>query len=195
MKPTQPFGRTEEKAGTTENPTDEALMGRFCEGDSTALEELFRRHATGVRAFLKRMVGNSSAADDLTQTTFLSVVRGRGRFQRGARFRPWLFAIAANAARDHRRRNRFESLDDAPALAADGPSPRDPGLQRAVQQALAQLPGPQREAIVLHRFEGLSFAEIAQALQESQSTIKVRAHRGYQKLKELLREVWKEETP
>ena len=67
----------------------------------------------------------------------------------------------------------------------------DPGLERQVRQALAKLPEAQREAIVLHRFEGMSFSEIAQVVGLSESAVRVRAHRGYETLRGLLEEVWK----
>lgn len=164
-------------------------MGRFCQGDAQAFDALFGRYARAIHAYLTRMVGNRSAAEDLTQATFLSLVRARGRFMEGARFRPWLYAIATNAARDHLRRKRPEDLTDegdlpsSPGEAAPMP---DPGLERTIQRALAQLPDAQREAIVLHRFEGMSFGEIAEALGVTESAVKVRAHRGYEKLRELL---------
>ncbi|HEX4802865.1 MAG TPA: sigma-70 region 4 domain-containing protein, partial [Myxococcaceae bacterium] len=66
----------------------------------------------------------------------------------------------------------------------------DPGMERAVHRALEQLPESQRLAIVMHRFQNLSFAEIAQALELSESAVKVRAHRGYEKLRALLRDLW-----
>ncbi len=163
------------------------LMARFLGGDSAAFDALFVRHAGRVHAYLRRMVGPATA-DDLTQTTFLSIVRSRERFQHGARFRPWLYAIAGNAARDFVRRARFEKPTEdgeTPEHVAEG-LPSDPLLERAVQRALAQLPVQQREAIVLHRFEGFSFGEIAETLGLSESAVKVRAHRGYVRLRELL---------
>jgi RNA polymerase sigma-70 factor (ECF subfamily) len=163
------------------------LMQRFIGGDGSAFDALFLRHAARLHAYLRRMVG-AATADDLTQTTFLSVVRSRDRFQRGARFRPWLYAIASNAARDHVRRARFEQPTD------DGEPPEqaveaqfaDPALDKAVHAALAELPPQQREAILLHRFEGFSFSEIAETLGLTESAVKVRAHRGYVRLRGLL---------
>ncbi len=168
-------------------------MARFIDGDGSAFDVLFGRHGGLVRAFLQRMTGSAAVADDLTQVTFVSVVRGRGRFQRGAKVKPWLFAIATNAARDWRRRSKFESVTDEgdlPEQEAERGPERDPGLERAVKNALAQLPEAQREAIVLNRFEGLSFAEIAVHAGVTESAVKVRAHRGYERLRELLKGVW-----
>jgi RNA polymerase sigma-70 factor (ECF subfamily) len=168
-------------------------MERFLEGDARAFDALFSRHAGMLRGYLQRLSGSAAVADDLTQTTFVSMVKGRGRFQRGAKVKPWLYAIATNAARDWRRRTRFEAVSDDGELPEGEAEPgleRDPGLEKAVKQALAQLPEAMREAIVLHRYEGLSFAEIAVHAGVTESAVKVRAHRGYEKLRELLKGVW-----
>lgn len=168
-------------------------MERFLDGDAPAFDAIFARHARPLRGYLLRLVGSTAVADDLTQVTFVSVVRGRGRFQRGARLKPWLYAIAGNAARDWRRRSKFETVSDDGQLP-DGPSEpgaeRDFGLERAVKQALAQLPEAQREAILLNRYEGLSFSEIAVHAGVTESAVKIRAHRGYERLRELLKGVW-----
>ncbi len=172
-------------------------MERFCQGDSAAFDVLFRRHGAAVNGYLRRLTGNNALADDLAQQTFISVVRGRGRFQKGAKLKPWLYAIATNAARDARRRGRFEAVtDDGHVVPEDTVAPVEPdaGLTRQVRAALAQLPQAQREAIALHRFEGLSFAEIAQATGLTESAVKVRAHRGYLRLRELLSALWKGEA-
>ncbi len=163
-------------------------MRRFVEDDAAAFDALFNRYAGRVHAYLFSLVG-APAADDLTQATFLSVLRARGRFDPRGRFRPWIYAIATNAARDQLRRQRSEELrapDEVPDQAYDpGPS-RDEPLERAVQAAVAALPATQREAVVLHRFQSLSFAEIAQSLGLTETAVKVRAHRGYERLRVLL---------
>jgi RNA polymerase sigma factor (sigma-70 family) len=162
-------------------------MERFVQGEELAFNELFRRHAGRLQGALRRMVG--PAADDVLQTTFLSIVRSRGRYQRGAAFRPWLYTVAVNAARDYLRRHRREeprSTDEIPDTPADPTPLPDPGLTRTVEAALAQLPESQREAIVLHRFEGFSFREIAELLGVTETAVKVRAHRGYERLRVLL---------
>jgi RNA polymerase sigma-70 factor (ECF subfamily) len=173
-------------------------MARFCQGEASAFDALFQRYAPAMHGYLTRLTGSRGSAEDLVQLTFLSVVRARGRFQAGARVKPWLYAIATNAARDwQRRQQRPEDLTPQGELpttvpAEAGPGPRDPGLERAVQQALAQLPEGQRIPIVLHRFEGMGFAEIAEALGLSETAVKVRAHRGYARLRELLAPVHEE---
>ncbi len=191
MAPLKPNVAEDRKGPQVVGETDEALMQRFMRGEQQAFDTLFARYARPVHAFLQRMVTNPALAEDLTQTTFLSVVRGRGRFQEGARFRPWLYAIATNAARDHLRRRRPEELTPEGELpkdaAAEDAGPRDFGMEKAVQSALQQLPESQRTAILMHRFQNLSFSEIAVALDLTESAVKVRAHRGYERLRELLK--------
>lgn len=166
-------------------------MERFCQGEQGAFDALFARHGAAVRAYLWRVTGNRAAADDLAQATFLSLVRSRGRFEAGKRFTPWLYAIATNAARDWRRRGKREPVADDGTLPEEAvePSTRDRGLEKQVQKAVSQLPEAMREAVVLHWFEGLSFAEIADIAGVSASAVKVRAHRGYEKLRESLKGV------
>ena len=170
-------------------------MVRFVDGDRGAFEALFERYREPVYAYLSRIV-DKRTSEDLLQTTFLSVIRARGRFDRGARFKPWLYAIATNAARDFLRRHRAEQLTAEGELSAHeeatGAPEVDPGLQKAVERALRQLPEGQRLAIVMHRFQNLTFAEIAEALDLTESAVKVRAHRGYQRLRESLKELWEE---
>lgn len=167
-------------------------MEQFCQGNEKAFDALFERHAPAVRGYLARMVGNSAVADDLTQATFVSVVRARGRFIKGARFKPWLYAIATNAARDNNRRRteKLTSTGDLPIGEGEEMQVRDLGMERQVHKALEQLPAAQREAILQHRFHGLSFAEIAVAEGVTESAVKVRAHRGYERLRELLKGLW-----
>jgi RNA polymerase sigma-70 factor, ECF subfamily len=170
-------------------------MVRFVDGDRGAFEALFERYREPVYAYLARIVDRRTS-EDLLQTTFLSVIRARGRFDREARFKPWLYAIATNAARDFLRRHRAERLTseaEPPAHEESTSTPEvDPGLEKAVERALRQLPESQRLAIVMHRFQNLTFAEIAESLDLTESAVKVRAHRGYQRLRELLRELWEE---
>lgn len=177
-------------------PSDEALMERFCSGESGAFDTLYQRYAAPLRGYLLRMAGSGAVADDLVQLTFISVVRSRGRFIAGSRVRPWLYAIATNAARDQVRRRHGEELTGPEEMRAHDtgvdPMVRDAGLEQRVRRALDQLPAAQREAIVLHRWEGLSFAEIAEAVGISETAAKVRAHRGYERLRALLSDLKEE---
>jgi len=171
------------------SPTDEELMERFCQGEDAAFEALFARHAERVRGFLARMVRDGPLAEDLLQTAFLSVIRARGRFEPGTRFESWLLTIAANAARDSLRHHRHaEAFSRERSLDAETMSPGvgDPGLRKQLEEALQQLPADQREAVVLSKVEGWSFEEIAALQGGSVGAARLRAHRGYEKLRVLL---------
>ena len=169
-------------------------MERFQRGDNQAMEVLFDRHASGVHAFMGRMVQDRALADDLLQTTFLSVVRSADRFAPGSKLVPWLLTIAGNAARDTLRKKRQQRevlVDDREGTEEPSVSPEmsDPGQRRRIEAAFAQLPEQQREAVILHKLEGLSFEQIARMLDISETAARIRAHRGYERLKTLLADV------
>lgn len=167
-------------------------MVAFCDGAEAAFVTLFERHAGAIRRLAARLTGSEALALDITQATFFSVVKARGRFVRGAAFRPWLFTIAMNAIRDHKRRAHREQLSvtgDVPEQAYE-PAMRDPGLERKVREALAELPENQREAVLLRHFEGFSYREIADIMDIQESAARVRAHRGFERLREMLAGTW-----
>jgi RNA polymerase sigma-70 factor (ECF subfamily) len=173
-----------------DSDSDDAMMARFCQGDEAAFTVIYDRYARQLEVFLGRFVRDKHLAEDLLQTTFMSFVKARGRYVPTAGVRAWLFSIAANAGRDALRRRavrREESLgpgvDD---LGGDAPVLSDPGMSHAIESALQQLPPDQREAVLLHKMHDLSFPEVAVAMGTSVGAAKVRAHRGYQKLKVLL---------
>ncbi len=165
--------------------SDESLMLRYAEtGDSSCFEEIFRRYAERLHAFFVR-TGPPEHAADLVQITLMHVHRARRDFRADGRFRPWVYAIAANARREllrgrARRPEAAFDLDRHPEPAV-GPA-TSTAADRLVRRALATLPEPQREVVVLHWFQDLPFAEIAELLGASESAVKVRAHRAYQAL-------------
>ncbi len=173
---------------------DEALMAAYVAGDQPAFRALFDRHAPRLLHALTRYIGTREAARDLVQQAFLNVHRARRDFRPGTGFRPWLYTIGFNLARDqHRRvRSRPEVHADpggADGFAVPGEPGRDPLRDAAVQAALGKLPDAQREVIVLHWFEELDFRTIAGVVGASLSAVKVRAHRGYAYMRQELGDV------
>ncbi len=166
---------------------DESLMESYARGDQASFQRLFERHAGKVYGFLYRHVGNRAEAEDLLQQTWLKVHRARASYRAGEPFAPWLYTIANNARRDAARR-RARAREE---LTGDGaaPEPRAGGDDAAgerVRAALAELPEQFREVIILHRWHDLAFAEIATILGDSEGAVKVRAHRGYVMLRDIL---------
>lgn len=168
-------------------PSDEELMRRYADrGDRAAFEALFRRFAPRLLAYFRRTTRSDTTAQDLTQQTFLQLHRARRDYRRGAAVRPWLFTIASNVRRDHVRRTlrRPEQALEAdrhpePSVAPATTTARE----RVVRRAVEALPEGQREVLLLHWYEGLSFPEIARALGLGTSAVKVRAHRAYKALR------------
>lgn len=169
--------------------TDEELMLAYAAGEAGAFKELFERHAPGLLRLMQRELFAREEANDLVQQTFLHLHRARRDFDPTQRFKPWLYTIALNLKREHfrRRRRRPEVLGNAGDERSAEPRGQEVlEARRSVSWALGQLPEENRTVIELHWFEGLSFAEVAKALGIGTVAAKVRAHRGYVKLRRLL---------
>jgi len=173
--------------------TDEALMVAHVAGDPSAFPELFQRYAPTLRGIMRRDIRKPQDADELVQETFLHLHRAARDFQPDRRLRPWLMTIAFNLKREYFRRKGRRP--EAP-LNLDGRSDpsEDPRVlerrhaRQQVARAMAALNPSQREVIEMHWFAGLSFPEIATAVGASLSAVKVRAHRGYERIRALLPE-------
>jgi len=172
----------------------EMLMEAFIDGDTRAFNRLYERLAPRVLSLLSALSGDRRLAEDLTQTTFLKIHRARDTYARGARVEPWVFAIARRTLLDERRRKKRKPED----LSADGtmPEPRndeapessrlDPEQERKLYARMADLPDPQREALVLLKVQGLSIAEAASLAGTTPGAMKLRAHRAYEALRDAL---------
>jgi RNA polymerase sigma-70 factor (ECF subfamily) len=170
-------------------PTDEELMAAYAAGDEVAFRQLFRRHAPHLLRRLGQRPLGPEDARELVQQSFLHLHQARALFDPARSFGPWFLTIAYNVRREHlRRRGRRPEA----RLEHDPPaSPRGDRLElaeraRGLRRALGEIPDKQREVIVLHWFEGLSFAAVAARLGLTPSAAKVRAHRGYKALRRAL---------
>ena len=174
-------------------PTDEELMSAYVAGDARAFEKLFARLAPRVHAFFRRSFRDQGVADDLLQVTFMKVHRARAQYRPDLKLGPWLFAVAARVRVDElRRRFRLpeDADEDAIALAEAQPQPDPPldsDVKDAVRAALDALPQSQRTVIHLHRYEGMTFVEIAAVLCSTPGAVKLRAFRGYETLRQRLK--------
>ncbi|MCG3147347.1 MAG: ECF RNA polymerase sigma-E factor [Verrucomicrobiae bacterium] len=184
------------------NDTDLALMTRVKEGDEDAFRELIERYQRPVINMIYRSIGDAWEAEDLAQRVFLQVFRSAGRYQATAKFTTWLFTITHNTIRnEYRRRSRhaLQSLDElteteesekqfADARTAD-PAQEvvERELQEKIQAAIQELPEAQRTAVILCRFEGLPYEEIATVLDSTVPAVKSLLHRARETLKEKLR--------
>jgi RNA polymerase sigma-70 factor (ECF subfamily) len=168
--------------------SDEALMLAYCAGDEEAFRQIFDRYAAPLMRTVRRHVGSNEDANEIVQQTFLHLHRSRRDFREGQLLRPWLFTICLNLRRDHfRRRGRRPEapldLDGRRDPAVDAYDPVRQERITEVKTAVEALPSAQREVIELHWFQGLPFQEVATIVGASETAVKVRAHRGYERLR------------
>jgi RNA polymerase sigma-70 factor, ECF subfamily len=177
---------------------DVQRMLRLRAGDVQAFEELLEQHRRPVVRVIFRMTQNAAVAEELAQEVFLRVYRARERYEPAASFKTWIYRIAVNRTRnwlrDHQEQSwREESLerdrpDDRPRQFVDpSPSPESQLLSsdggRRLRDMLAILPTRQRDAVLLHKFEDLSYAEIAVVLGCSVPALKSLLFRAYAALR------------
>ena len=182
---------------TLSDAPDETLVTQVARGDSAALEVLYDRYASKVLGIALKILGDQELAEDILQETFWRVWQSASTYQSqlGA-LTGWLFRIARNLSIDaYRRRNvrpqailsaaGTESvLDETPDPNADVAEQAQSVFQnRQVHEALASLPGVQRQVIEMAYFYGMTRQEIAEATGEALGTIHTRARLALQKLR------------
>ena len=186
-------------ATKTLGPQDQRTFGeRLRDREAGALETFFDEWFDRVHGYVRRMVGDDSVVEDLTQDVFLHVYRALPTYDPDRDVRPWLFTIASNKVRDHwRSRPRQEarreaSIDDGAAqyIPARSESPAS-GLERielsdAVQAAIDRLPESLRETVRLRTYEGLSFEAIGRLLNRNVVAVRKRYSRGLATLRETI---------
>ena len=180
-------------------PSSEDLMARIAKGDDSALEILVNRHQTSVLNLIYRFVGDRTQAKDLAQEVFIRVWRAAKTYKPDAKFTTWLYRITANlcfnelkSARRRRwfqfRRSNEDNEGSIEETFSDGsPTAEDLLLEkersRQISDVLQSLPDNQRMALVLRRYDDLSYEEIARILNCSVSAVEsllVRAKRTLQ---------------
>lgn len=174
---------------------DARLLGAYARGEAEALARLFDRHYDRVYRLAYRYTGSAADAEDLAQNVFLKVMRAAAEFEPRARFTTWLFRITVNECLSHIRRHRRNPEVGTEADLAETPGPDQPNpveavqrdeLRRQVRRAVLSLPERQRLAVVLSRYEGLSYAEIAEVLGTSPQAVKSLLARAHASLREKL---------
>jgi RNA polymerase sigma-70 factor (ECF subfamily) len=174
--------------------TDEVLMRRVASGDREALSVLLRRHATPLLTFLQRMNGDHHRSEELFQETFLAIWVGRTKYEFPRPFRPWLFGVAANKCRaEHRLQSSkpaFSQNHDGEVGPAREPAAIDAVIAAEtaglVQAAVLKLPTKQREVVALRIWNGLSYADIACALDCGESTVRSNMFHGLEAIRKHL---------
>ena len=182
---------------------DVRLMLQVRDDVAGSFEVLVRRYQDRLNGVLAHLVGDDDAAEDLSQEVFLRVYRARKGYRPKAKFSTWLFTIANNLALNHFRSiRRHPSTPNDPGtesrpvrsaverIAAPGAGAstqlRQAELGAVVREAVAMLDDDQRIAVLLNKFEGMSYAEIAEVLNRSESSVKSLLARARMRLREQL---------
>lgn len=192
---------------------DQRIVARAAAGDAEAWRQLVECYTPRVFGLLVRQCGDRDLAEEITQAAFVQVVGHIGRYDEKGKFAAWLFRIAMNRLRDEMRRRKRQAkpMDMTVAFGGTpwensggaamqdkvvtlgGGQPRDPleqvTLNEQVQQlrcAVEQLPEQDREVLYLRHTAGLTFVEIAEALEQPLGTVLARGHRALAKLKKLM---------
>ena len=173
------------RPASEEENEDVRLMGLIARGDMTALEQLIERHQALVAGTAARMLGSNSDVEDIAQQVFIRVWKSAGRYRPRAKFTTWLLKITRNLVfNELRRTKRRAHLPLQPDPEAEGialpdeatPAPDtsllEDELQRAIENSITQLPDTQRMALILRRYEDLSYEDIAEVLDLSVPAVK-----------------------
>ncbi len=170
--------------------SDEELVAEWQRGATAAYEALVRRHTPGVYSFVRRLIKDTDAAEDVSQETFVKAWRALKQFRSGSRFTPWLFRIARNSATDYLRKKKpqlFSSMqfDEQPfeETLRDVSPDAEEALIAAEESVMIlkdidTLSQSHQEILMLRYQEGMTFEEAAEALQISVNTAKSRGRRA-----------------
>lgn len=185
---------------------DVRLMLKVRDDDAAAFEELMLRYQNRVLTLLEHLVSHRHQAEDLTQDVFLRVFRARKQYVPASKFSTWLFTIVNNVASNARRsRSRRKEMNvdsasdsgatgwpglDNMAVAASGAMPSrvvaKAEMRDVVRAAVGELSDRQRMAVLLSKFEGMGYAEIAQTMDMTPQAIKSLLSRARENLREFL---------
>jgi RNA polymerase sigma-70 factor, ECF subfamily len=167
--------------------TDEQLMVAFTRGSKDAFSVLFLRYKQPLFGFFRRRLADPSHAEELTQETFLAVLRASSRYQACALFRTYLYAVSFKILRAYRRKAAFRAMFlgvRRENREAEAPNTFD--AEVLIREAIGKLESLDREILLLREFEQLSYAEIAEVLGLPLNTVRSRLFRARRSLHDLL---------
>jgi len=179
-------------------------MLRVSAGDDSAFDYLVQKYRRPMVSFMYRMSHNSAVAEELAQEVFLRVYRSREKYSPDAKFTTWLYRIATNLAVNHARDTKYErpeaqvSIDEPDnetgltVDVVDGSLNAEQNILRrerlaAIRQHVQSLPERQRIAVLMHKYQGMDYRQIAEVLKLSESATKSLLFRAYESLREKLK--------
>jgi RNA polymerase sigma-70 factor (ECF subfamily) len=178
--------------GTQTVVSDEQLMVAFSRGSTDSFGELFSRYKEPMFGFFRRRLRDPAQAEELTQETFLALLRASSHYEPSATFRTYLYAIGFNILRAHRRKAAFRAMFHGDMFHGAGREDREAAVRNTMdadlwlRDAVNRLERMDREILLLREFEQLSYAEIAELLRLPLNTVRSRLFRARTALRELL---------
>jgi RNA polymerase sigma-70 factor (ECF subfamily) len=167
--------------------SDEELMVAFSRGSQDAFDELFLRYKQPLFGFFRRRVADTAQAEELTQESFIAVIRASSRYQPSALFRTYLYAIGLKILSAHRRKAAFRACFIGAADAYREPAALgNLETEYALRQAVGKLDRLERDILLMREFEQLSYAEIGELLHLPVNTVRSRLFRARLALHNLL---------
>ena len=178
--------------------SDDDLILQYRAGDQKAFDELVIRYLDQIYGFARRMTGNAGEAEDIAQETFVKVWKMLHRYRTTNTFKSWVFAIARNTAIDRLRKKKtpvFSDFENAEGKNSVTDTATDPDTipemliekaetKKLLDGALADLPPVDREILVLHYSDDLTFEAIGKILKKPLNTVKSRHRRALQRLRD-----------
>jgi RNA polymerase sigma-70 factor (ECF subfamily) len=170
-------------------PGLESLMASYQQADAGAAAALIEQVSPLLRRFFLAQVVSRRYADDLLQETWMRIHQARRSYRPGQPALPWIYAIARHVRVDdyrkvHRIETREQAMDPLPEVAAQ--TRDDSNRAEELAELLNTLPKSQREVIVMLKVSGMTLEEVARATSSSVGSVKQKAHRAYEKLRQVL---------
>lgn len=172
---------------------DNQLMQLVKAGDLDKMSLLFRRHYRSLYGFLYHMTHDRAGSEDMVQNIFYRMLKYRSSYTGRGAFQTWMFHIARNVLKDHSKKRQpvavSDNLDSMTENLTDGKTVIDQLEKRQDQQqlykAMELLKAEEREILTLSKFQELKYQEIAEILNISEGTVKVKVHRALNELKNI----------
>ena len=169
--------------------TDEQLMSLIKDGSLDYVNEIFNRYSKRLYNYFLKSTLQKTDSDDLTQELFVRVIKYRKSFKEGNVFEYWIFQIARNMLKDHFRKmkvhkDKFNLIDQVPEMENKEDLIQEE-KERNLYQAMQKLSTDKRELLVLSKFQGMKYEEIAKLKETTVSNIKVQVHRTIKELRSI----------
>ena len=169
--------------------TDEQLMSLVKAGQPDYLNEVFNRYSKRIYNYFLKSTLERSDSDDLTQELFIRVMKYKNSYKDGHSVQFWIFQIARNMVKDHFRKlkvhqDKFNPVEVIPEVTEENMD-AEYEKEKKLHQAMKSLPDDKRELLVLSKFQGMKYEQIANMRKTSVSNIKVQVHRTIKELKDI----------